>query len=669
MSLASTPPSILVVDDSLTVRMDLCEAFAAAGFHAVPAATLAEARAALAADHIALVVLDVVLPDGDGVDFLAELRASPRAELPVMLLSSEAEVQNRVRGLRTGADEYVGKPYELGFIVARARELARAHAPAAGAQKPLVLVIDDSQTLREQLRGVLEDDGFDVALAVSGEEGLHKAATLRPAGMLIDSQLPGIDGATVIRRVRLDAALRDTPCILLTGTDEEGAELRALDAGADAFVRKDEDMPVLLARLHASLRGVHGRAAAAELPSLMGPKRILAVDDSPTYLHEVSSALRGEGYDVVMARSGEEALDLLAVQAVDCILLDLEMPGLGGLETCRSIKGAAPLRDVPLIFLTSRDDRVSMMDGLAAGADDYLSKTSDLEVVRARVRAQLRRRQSEEENRRFRDHIMKMQLDAAEARAARELADTRALLVAQLERKNRELEAFSYSVSHDLRAPLRSIDGFSQLLVEELGDKLGPDARNYLDRTRAAVKRMGALIDDLLELSRVGRAELRRVPVDLSALAQDVLADLAKATPRPTLQLRVQDGLDAKGDPGLLRVVLVNLLGNAWKFTGKKDEASIDFGVSAAAGAAASGGSGPIGTDGPVYFVRDNGAGFDPRYAAKLFAPFQRLHSDKEFPGTGIGLSIVQRILERHGGRIWAESQLGEGTTFYFTVP
>ena len=331
--------------------------------------------------------------------------------------------------------------------------------------------------------------------------------------------LPGIDGATVIRTLRLDAALRDVPCVLLTGADDRGAELRALDAGADAFVRKDEEIEVILARLGASLRREAG-SAAREPTSALGPKKILAVDDSPTYLSELASVLREDRYDVVLARSGEEALELLAVQSVDCILLDLVMPGLGGHETCRRIKAAPSMRDTPLILLTSLDDRDAMIRGLGAGADDYIQKSSEFEVLKARVRAQIRRKQFEDENRRIRETLLQKELEAQEARGARELAETRAVLVEELERKNRELEAFSYSISHDLRAPLRVIDGFSQALLEDCGERLDAKGKEHLQRIRAGAQRMAALIDDMLALSRVGRADLERERVDLSAEAR-----------------------------------------------------------------------------------------------------------------------------------------------------
>jgi signal transduction histidine kinase len=220
---------------------------------------------------------------------------------------------------------------------------------------------------------------------------------------------------------------------------------------------------------------------------------------------------------------------------------------------------------------------------------------------------------------------------------------------------NRELEAFSYSVSHDLRAPLRAIDGFSLALLNNYQGLLDDKGGDYLRRVRGATQRMAQLIDDLLKLSRLTRGELNIGKVNLSALAQGVAVELQKSQPDRQVSVRIATGLTAMCDPHLLRVVLENLLGNAWKFTGRKEGATIEFGVAEAGGASA-------------FFVRDNGAGFDMTYADKLFVTFQRLHLEKEYPGTGIGLSLVQRIIRRHGGNVWAEGKVGQGATFYFTL-
>jgi light-regulated signal transduction histidine kinase (bacteriophytochrome) len=225
----------------------------------------------------------------------------------------------------------------------------------------------------------------------------------------------------------------------------------------------------------------------------------------------------------------------------------------------------------------------------------------------------------------------------------------------QLEAANRELEAFSYSVSHDLRAPLRAIDGFSQALLEDCSERLDDQEKGYLNRVRDATQRMGQLIDDLLSLARVTRVEINSGTVDLSALAASVMQELREHEPGRDIDFVMQPGLTANGDARLFRQALENLLGNAFKFTSKRDKAVIEFGSRQEGNRV-------------VYFVRDNGVGFDMRYADKLFQPFQRLHSSTEFKGTGIGLATVNRIIKRFGGHIWVEAEIDKGATFYFTI-
>ncbi len=228
--------------------------------------------------------------------------------------------------------------------------------------------------------------------------------------------------------------------------------------------------------------------------------------------------------------------------------------------------------------------------------------------------------------------------------------------VSELRALNGELSAFAYSVSHDLRAPLRAIDGFSQILLEDKAPQLGEDGRQHLERVRAAATRMGLLIDDLLLLSRITRDEMTMGNVDLTAVARSVAEELRSRDPRRSVEFETNGALPAKGDERLLRVALTNLLANSWKFTRDRQPARISFGGAVRDGEA-------------MFFVKDNGVGFDMRYAQKLFGAFQRLHSASEFEGTGIGLATVQRIVHRHGGRVWAESELDKGTTFYFTLP
>jgi len=232
---------------------------------------------------------------------------------------------------------------------------------------------------------------------------------------------------------------------------------------------------------------------------------------------------------------------------------------------------------------------------------------------------------------------------------------TDAELRAQLDAANRELEAFAYSVSHDMRAPLRTIDGFSKILEEDYADRVDDEGKDALRRVRGAAQKMAELIDDMLKLSRISRAELACEGVDLGALARSIADKLEAAEPGRRVAFDIAPGLAARGDRALITILLENLLANAWKFTSRHPAARIEVGVAGRAGE-------------PAYFVRDDGAGFDMAEVKRLFTPFQRLHGMGEFPGTGIGLAIVQRVAKRHGGRAWAEGAPEKGATFHFTL-
>ena len=300
------------------------------------------------------------------------------------------------------------------------------------------------------------------------------------------------------------------------------------------------------------------------------------------------------------------------------------------MQTAALIRGRPRSEKTPIIFITSyAQTEIDALSGYSLGAVDYIFAPVIPQVLKAKVQV-------------FVDLF----------RLARQLKSQ----AEQLAAANRELEAFPYSVSHDLHAPLRFMDGFSRILLEKHQAGLDAQGQNLLHRIRAACQHMGRLIDDLLMLSRLTRSELRREPLDLGALAREILTDLQTAQPDRSVEVIIADGLAATGDPGLLRQAMENLLSNAWKFTGREPQARIEFGVASLEGE-------------PAFFVRDNGAGFDPAVAQKLFAPFQRLHTAEGFPGSGIGLSIVQRIIHRHGGRIWAQAAPGQGATFFFTLP
>jgi two-component system, sensor histidine kinase and response regulator len=400
------------------------------------------------------------------------------------------------------------------------------------------------------------------------------------------------------------------------------------------------------------------RGDASPLPSLPASSleqdvdkvNILLVDDQPANLVALEAMLQGLGQNLIKAESGREALKWLLTHDFAVILLDVKMPEMDGFETAGLIRQREKSRHTPILFLTAADNsQTQAVRGYAVGAVDYLVKPVVPEIVRSKVAVFVELAKKNELLRRQADLL------ARSEQAALELAAARAELVQDLEHKNRELESFSYAVSHDLRAPLRRIDSFSRAVLESHGEQLDEAGQRFLSRIREASQQMAQLIDDVLYLSRVTRAELREQEVDLSSLVEIILGRLREAEPARTVQVKIRPALVVNGDGQLLRIALENLLENAWKFTSQQPDPCIEFGVIHIASE-------------PTYFVRDNGAGFDMTYVDRLFGPFQRLHGQTEFPGTGIGLATVQRIIHRHGGRVWAEGLVGQGATFYFTL-
>ncbi|HEY3013030.1 MAG TPA: response regulator [Gemmatimonadales bacterium] len=377
---------------------------------------------------------------------------------------------------------------------------------------------------------------------------------------------------------------------------------------------------------------------------------ILLVDDQPANLVALEAMLQVLGQNLIRAESGREALKWLLTHEFAVILLDVKMPDMDGFETATLIRQRDKSRHTPILFLTAADSsQTQAVRGYAVGAVDYLVKPVVPEFVRSKVAVFVELAKKTELLR------QQTQLLAQSEQAALELAEARAELVRDLEHKNRELESFSYAVSHDLRAPLRRIDSFSRAVLESQGDRLDEAGRRFLSRVREASQQMSQLIDDVLYLSKVTRADLREQQVDLSALATLILTRLHEGDPGRRVEMKIRPGVVVTGDGQLLKIALENLLENAWKFTSKQPDSRIEFGVTQVAGE-------------PTYFVRDNGAGFDMGYGDRLFGPFQRLHAENEFAGSGIGLATVQRIIHRHGGRVWAEGLVGQGATFQFTL-
>lgn len=406
--------------------------------------------------------------------------------------------------------------------------------------------------------------------------------------------------------------------------------------------------------------------------------KILIVEDSPTQAEKLKFILEQDGYVFSIVRNGREAVDAIRAEPPTLVISDIVMPEMDGYELCHWIKADDKLKTVPVILLTSLSDPADVMKGLESGADSFIVKPYDEQYLLARIAYILANRHLRESEspqmgveiffagRKFfitsdRLQILNLLLSTYEAaiQKNRELARAQEELKNlndHLEATNKELEAFSFSVSHDLRAPLRAVNGFSHILMTKFSGILPPEAANLLNNVTKSGKRMEELIDDLLNLSRMGRQPLVKQSFQLSQLVQQVLSELSSEREGRNLEVRLGELPGCIGDPSLLKQVYINLISNAFKFTRKTEQAIVEIGTWAKPSEL-------------VCFVRDNGAGFDMQFAQNLFGVFQRLHRASEFEGTGIGLSIVQRIIHRHGGRIWAEAAVDQGAKFYFTLP
>ena len=587
-----------------------------------------------------------------------------------------------------------------------------------------VLLVEDDPMMQRVVAQLLQDNGLKVLLAGNGREGLEQFERHQPDFVVTDILMPVMSGLEMAEALRAQDRLE--PIIAVTGSDRPGDMIRSIEVGIDRYVLKPVQAGQLrqallhcahilrertelqrsqaeAGQLQAELQAANARlrldlaerqASESRIRSLVKlhsavsqtNQAILRVHDKQALFQKICAiATEFGGFPLAwigLKDPGNLELKVAARSGTGSILpyldgikvsLDPESPfgrgptgtatRQGSVVICQAFQestqteawreqalrfglcssAAFPFRGSGQVIgsLTVYEDRPHFFDdqrvALLTELSDSLSFALDhleLEVRRDRAEARI------------------LDMNAALEGRVQEQAGQARLLAAA----NRELESFSYSVSHDLRAPLRSVDGFSQMLREDFGDRLGAEGLDCLDRVQAAAKRMGAIIEDLLRLSQVGRGDLEPAPLDLAAPARRILEALALADPARKVRTVLAASLPATGDSRLLALALENLLGNAWKYTGRTAEARIEFGCA------------PQGGE-PVFFVRDNGVGFDMAQAGELFGAFQRLHSSRDFEGTGVGLAIVQRIIQRHGGRIWAEAVPGTGATFFFTLP
>ncbi len=454
-----------------------------------------------------------------------------------------------------------------------------------------ILIAEDSQTQAEQLTHYLSARGYTVTVARDGTQALAAALRRKPAMIITDVVMPEMDGYTLCKEIKSLPAFKDVPVVLLTSLSGPQDIVKGLECSADSFIRKPYDDKYLLSRVEYILTNVELRK---------------------TERLQVGVQLHFGGQSHFITAEKQQILDLLISTYEGAVQINQEL-------------------EVKQLELQQAKET------LEARVSD---RTVELAQTNERLQIELGERKRAEEQ------IKKLNEDLERRVGER---------TAQLAAANDELEAFSYSVSHDLRAPLRHINGFAHTLIEEHSSQLQPEAQHQLKGIQDGTQKMARMIDDLLNLARLDRRSMAVQMTSLNSLVQNVLCDLESETKDRKIDWRVGSLPSVNCDPGLMQQVFANFLSNAVKYTRRRERAVIEIDHSIIDGRL-------------VFFVRDNGAGFNPKYSDKLFGAFQRLHSDEEFEGMGVGLATVQRIVRKHGGRVWAEAEINKGATFYFSL-
>jgi two-component system sensor histidine kinase/response regulator len=377
---------------------------------------------------------------------------------------------------------------------------------------------------------------------------------------------------------------------------------------------------------------------------------ILIIDDKQANVYTLEKLLEQKGRTFLSAANGKEGLKLALDNDIDLIILDVQMPEMDGFEVAQILKSHRKTKEIPIIFASAeKKEKNSVMKGFEEGAIDYLTKPLDPEITKAKVAVLLKLQQQKKE-------LVEKNLSLEKAELQIKQLNTHLQTsLHQMETLNKELESFAFSVSHDLRAPLRSVIGYTKILEEDYSTHLDDHAKRVLNTLIQNANKMNNLIDDLLEFSRLGRKEIRKTEIDSESLVKQLMNEMSVSEPHRA-DIKIETLAPAFGDYSLLNQVWTNLLSNAIKYSAKKEHPVIVIGSQRK-------------SDETTYYVKDNGAGFDMAYVEKLFGVFQRLHHQRDFEGTGVGLALVQRIINKHGGKVWAEGKVNEGAAFYFSLP
>ena len=554
-----------------------------------------------------------------------------------------------------------------------------------------IMIVEDSETQRLKLQFALEQQGWAVIPTATAEEALEELNRSLPDLLVVDYHLPGMYGDELCRQVRMSIDTRGIPILMLTASEAEDGELRGLDSGADDYVSKSADEEVLLLRIQALLRRTQTQAAFGHPgEDLLRRSRLLAVDDSPTYLAYIVGELRGDGYDIEGLSSGAEALQHIDSNPIDCVLLDLIMPGMDGIEVCRRLVACRHSMDEPIVvlMLTASEDKESMTRGLEAGADDFVGKSSDIAVVKARVRALLRRKFFQEDNRRILEELKAKELEAVRARGEAEAAEARAALADELARTNQELEETNRKlrktqaylvqsekmaslgqlvagIAHEINNPMAfvannvyTVQSRLQHIAEEAAGSLSPESARNLEKalarladTRQGLERVADLVTKLRTFSRLDEGEFKTANIPESI--DSVLL---------FLHHRMQDRIEVVRDygpvehlscyAGQLNQVFMNIAANAVDAIEGEGTITISTAVE----------------DGMYRIsIRDTGKGIPEAIRDRVFEPFFTTKQVGE--GTGLGLAITYGIVEAHHGTLECHTEEGQGTEFAISIP